>query len=43
MNYEIEFKPRAVKDLESISRDDRRRVVARIEMLSNALQGDVKS
>ena len=42
MNYEVEFKPRAVKDLESIPRDDRRRVVERIEMLSNALQGDVK-
>ena len=43
MNYEIEFKPRAVKNLESISRDDRRRVCERIEIMSNALQGDVKS
>ena len=43
MNYEIEFKPRAVKDLESISRDDRWGDCERIEIISNALQGDVKS
>jgi mRNA interferase RelE/StbE len=42
MNYAVEFKPRALKDLSDLPQADRRRVVARIEGLQNNLAGDVK-
>ena len=42
MNYQIEFKPRAIKDLKSFSTSDNRRIVEKIELLENDLAGDVK-
>lgn len=42
MEYQIEFKPRAVKDLESLSVENSQRILAKIERLKNNLTGDVK-
>ncbi len=42
MNYQIEFKPRAIKDVEALPDSQRRRVMARIEALQNNLSGDIK-
>ena len=42
MNFEIEIKSRALKDLKGLSPDDRRRVGERIGRLAHDLEGDVK-
>jgi mRNA interferase RelE/StbE len=42
MNYQIEFKPRAVKDLKNLSLENRRRIAEKIAVLENDLSGDVK-
>ena len=42
MIYQIEFKPRALKDLKTISRDEAGRIVEKIHALKNDLSGDVK-
>lgn len=42
MRYTTELKPKAVKDLKSISLKDRERIIDRIEALEDGLQGDVK-
>ncbi len=42
MIYEIELKPRALKDLKALPKSDQRRIIARIEALRNDLAGDVK-
>jgi mRNA interferase RelE/StbE len=42
MRYQIVFKPRALKDLKSIDRNEARRVVDRIEAMQADLAGDVK-
>jgi mRNA interferase RelE/StbE len=42
MNFSIEFKPRAIKDLKALPADTARRIVEKIEGLQNALSGDVK-
>lgn len=42
MEYEVDFKPKALKDLDSLKRDDARRVVERINRMRNNLEGDVK-
>jgi mRNA interferase RelE/StbE len=42
MNYDIEFKPRALKDLKSLPSAAQRRVLVKIEDLQNDLAGDVK-
>jgi mRNA interferase RelE/StbE len=42
MEYEIEFKPRAVKDLQSLPRSMSQRIVEKIEALRTDLAGDVK-
>ena len=42
MNYQIEFKPRAVKDLKDLPKSHYRRVLAKIEALQQNLAGDVK-
>lgn len=42
MNYQIEFKPRAVKDLKALSAVQHRQVVEKIEALQKDLVGDVK-
>jgi mRNA interferase RelE/StbE len=42
MTYEIEFKPRALKDLKRLPKSAQRRILAKIEALRNDLAGDVK-
>ena len=42
MKYEIEFKPRAVKDIETLSLRMQTRIIKNIEIMSNDLTGDVK-
>jgi mRNA interferase RelE/StbE len=42
MDYQIEFKPRAVKDLQDLSLENRRRIAGKIAALENDLSGDVK-
>ena len=42
MTYQIEFKPRALKDLKAINRDEAGRIVEKIQALKNDLEGDVK-
>ena len=42
MNYLIEFKPRAMKDLKDLPKARYRRVVTKIEALQQNLAGDVK-
>jgi mRNA interferase RelE/StbE len=42
MNYHIEFKPKAIKDLKVLPPHERQRVVAKVEALQANLAGDVK-
>jgi mRNA interferase RelE/StbE len=42
MRYSIEFKPRAVKDIEVLPSRIQGRVLAKIEEMSDNLAGDVK-
>ena len=42
MNYTIEIKPRAMKDLERIPKRDAERILKKIEAMSDNLHGDVK-
>ena len=42
MKYKIFFKAKAIKDLKKISKDDAKKIVAKIEAMENDLQGDVK-
>lgn len=42
MIYDVQFKPRAVKDIEKISSRMQTKVIKGIEMLGNNLTGDVK-
>ena len=42
MNYQIDFKPRALKDVKVLPKAAQRWVMARIEELQNDLSGDVK-
>jgi mRNA interferase RelE/StbE len=42
MRYKIEWKPRAVKDLERIPKHDAHRIIAAVDGLCDNLQGDVK-
>ena len=42
MRYDIQFKPRAARDLRKLDRPIASRIVARIESLRDDLQGDVK-
>ena len=42
MNYDLEFKPRAVKDLGVLPKAAQRSVLAKIEGLRDNLAGDVK-
>jgi mRNA interferase RelE/StbE len=42
MIYQIEFKPRALKDLKLISSGDARRIIDKINGLKNDLAGDIK-
>lgn len=42
MQYQIEFKPKAIKDLQKIPVNDRERIINKIEAMQDDLQGDVK-
>jgi mRNA interferase RelE/StbE len=42
MQYSIEFRPSALRDLKRLSPEVSRRVVQKVELLSNDLAGDVK-
>lgn len=42
MNYQVEFKPRAIKDLKALPANEHRRMIPKIEALSDDLSGDVK-
>jgi mRNA interferase RelE/StbE len=42
VKYQIQFKSRAIKDLEKLSSQNKSRIVAKIEAMKNDLQGDVK-
>ncbi|MDM3847077.1 MAG: hypothetical protein PT116_19110 [Aphanizomenon gracile PMC638.10] len=42
MQYQIEFKPKAIKDLQKIPVNERERIINKIEAMQNDLQGDVK-
>ena len=41
MKYKIEFKPRAVKDLRAINREDAKKILLKIRAMENDLAGDV--
>ena len=40
--YQVEFKPRAIKDLKALPSAEHRRVISKLEALQNDLGGDVK-
>lgn len=42
MRYRVEFRPRALKDLQQLNRGDQQRILAKTELLTMNLQGDVK-
>lgn len=42
MKYTIELKPRAEKDLKNLQAADIRRIIEKLKLLSDNLQGDVK-
>ena len=42
MIYEVDFKPKAMKDLDNLPPDIARRIVEKIDGLRNDLSGDVK-
>ena len=42
MQYDIEIRPRAVKDMKGLPRADAARILERIDRLRNDLAGDVK-
>jgi mRNA interferase RelE/StbE len=42
MVYEIEFKPRAIRDLKAIDKARSRRIMEKIRLLQDDLAGDVK-
>lgn len=42
MRYEVELKPRALKDLRHIAAADAARILARIDQMRDGLAGDVK-
>ena len=41
-NLQLEFKPRALKDLKKVPKRDQGRILSRIELLATGLEGDVK-
>ncbi|AFZ25002.1 cytotoxic translational repressor of toxin-antitoxin stability system [Cylindrospermum stagnale PCC 7417] len=42
MQYQIEFKPKAIKDLAQLTVNVRQRIITKIEAMQDDLQGDVK-
>lgn len=41
MIYQVEFKPRSIKDLQSIPKADVKRILEKVDALQNDLSGDV--
>lgn len=42
MKYQIELKPKAIKELKRIPKEDVKRIVEKLKHLENNLRGDVK-
>jgi mRNA interferase RelE/StbE len=42
MKYHVELKPRAIRDLKEIPQKEGKRIVEKLRLLENNLQGDVK-
>ena len=42
MKYQLQFKPKAEKDLAKLSRDNAARIIEKLEVLQSGLKGDVK-
>ncbi len=42
MRFDVQFKPKAVRDIEGLPSRIQTRILARIEEMSNDLKGDVK-
>ena len=42
MRYEIEFRPRALKDLKQLAPEVSRRIEKKLDLLRNNMSGDVK-
>jgi len=42
IKHQVELKPRAVKDLKSLPREEAKRVADRLKLLEDDLQGDVR-
>jgi mRNA interferase RelE/StbE len=42
MRYEVQFKPKSIRDLDSLSPDVARRILGKIETMRDDLAGDVK-
>jgi mRNA interferase RelE/StbE len=42
MNYTVELKPRAIKDMKNLQKQDSSRIVDALERLQSDLAGDVK-
>jgi mRNA interferase RelE/StbE len=42
MIYQVEFKPRAIKDLKAIDKSEARHIIEKIELMKIDLAGDVK-
>ena len=40
--YQVELKPKAVKDLKSLPKADQEKVATRLQAMENNLEGDVK-
>ena len=42
MNYDVQLKPRAIKDLRHITGEEASRIADALQMLADGLRGDVK-
>jgi len=42
MKYQTFLKPKAIKDLKKVSKEDAKKITAKITEMENGLQGDVK-
>jgi len=42
MKYEVEFKPKSIKDLRKIDKNNQKVIIEKIEKMSHNLSGDIK-
>ncbi len=42
MKYKVELKPRAIKDLKDIPKSDGKKIIEKLKLLEDDIQGDVK-